>query len=124
MTELPTYTSLFRVERRLYAVYDLELPVPVGLFQAGVFAVTAALSVLALELLGPGLTAGTAWVVVVPPAFASWGASRPLVEGRRPHRWAWSQLRHVLEPRRLDGPARRREPERVELVASVVVGGP
>lgn len=119
MTELPTYTSVFQLERRLYALYDLELPVPVGLLQAGVFAGTAGMSLLGMRLLGLDLTAGTAWVVLVPPGFAAWCASRPVVEGRRPHRWLAAQVRHLLEPRRLDAVRDRHEPGTCEVVGVV-----
>ncbi|MBW3561535.1 MAG: conjugal transfer protein [Actinobacteria bacterium] len=119
MNELPTYTSLFQLERRLYALYDLELPVPIGFLQAGVFAGAAGASLLGMRLLGVGLTAETAWIVLVPPGFAAWWASRPAVDGRRPHRWLAAQLRHLCEPRRLDAAYRGREPRTCEVVGVV-----
>lgn len=120
MTELPTYTALFDTERRLYAIYDLELPVPVGLSQAGTFLVTAGGLLLVLGLLGVELTAANAWIAVVPPGVVAWLSGQPLAEGRRVHRWLQAQLRHALEPRHLS-PRPRPEPPTVELRAVVTL---
>jgi len=99
--ELPTFSAVFGFEKRLYAIYDLELPVPVSLFQAGVFLLALAATLGATTLAGVGLTAGSAWVFVVPPATAAYLASRPLGDGKRPHHWLASQARHLIEPRTL-----------------------
>ena len=97
--ELPTYSAVFGFEKRLYAIYDLELPVPVSLFQAGVFLLALAATLATTTVLGIGLTAASAWVFVVPPATAAYLASRPLADGKRPHHWLVSQARHLTEPR-------------------------
>ena len=99
--ELPTYTGVFGFERRLYAIYDLELPVPVSLFQAGVFLLALGATLAATTLVGIGLSAASAWVFVVPPATAAYVASLPLADGKRPHHWVASQVRHLTEPRTL-----------------------
>lgn len=119
MIEMPTYTSVFQLERRLYALYDLELPVPVGFLQAGVFAGAAGASLLGMHLLGVDLTAETAWIVVVPPGFAGWLASRPVIEGKHPHRWLISQVRYLREHRRLEGGTPGRQPRTCEIVGVV-----
>ena len=36
--ELPTYTSIWRIEKRLYKLYDFRLPMPVPVGQIAVFA--------------------------------------------------------------------------------------
>lgn len=113
--ELPTYTSVFSLERRLYALYDFELPVPVSLVQVVSFAIgVAAMAVLA-RLVGLGLHPGTAWLFVVPPALLSFGLSRPFIEGRRPQAVAASLLRFFLEPRLLVDLARPTEPRAVRI---------
>lgn len=120
--ELPTYTSVFTLERRLYAIYDLELPAPIGFFQAAAFVAAAALFLLLGRLLGIPVSAGTAWFYVVPPGFAAWIASKPVAEGKRPHAWLAAQVRHLFEPRVLHRLSPAREPEAVRLVASVSAG--
>lgn len=101
MVELPTYTAVFRLKRRLYAVYDWELPVPVGLLEIGVFTAGVAVCALLAEVVGIALTPGSAWFFVVPPGFLAYAARRPLADAKQPHAWAWARLRYALEPRRL-----------------------
>lgn len=113
MIELPTYTSLFRLRRRLYAIYDWELPVPIGLFEAGVFIAVALLFVLLGQVLGIRLTAGSAWFYLVPPGFAAHLARKPVADRKEPHAWALGQLRYLLEPRVLHRLAETRAPSEV-----------
>lgn len=99
--ELPTYSAVFAFEKRLYAIYDFELPISVSLFQGGVFLVAVGATLAATALLGIGLTAGTFWLFVVPPGFAAYLATRPLADGKRPHEWVAGRARHLSEPRTL-----------------------
>lgn len=99
MRELPTYTSVFRLQRRLYAIYDWELPVPLGLLEVAVFVVAVAAFYGVGRLFGITVTAGTAWFFVVPPAFLAYLARQPVADGKQPHQWLLTQLRYVLEPR-------------------------
>jgi hypothetical protein len=101
--ELPTYTSVFRLQRRLYALYDWELPVPVGLAELGLFVGGVGLFSAIGALTGIGLSAGTAWFYLVPPAFIAHLARRPVADAKTPHTWLGAQLRHLLEPRTLVG---------------------
>jgi len=119
--ELPTYSAVFGFEKRLYAIYDLELPVPVSLFQAGVFLLALAATLAVTTLAGVGLTAASAWVFVVPPATAAYLASRPLADGKRPHHWLASQARHLAEPRTLVRLRPDRAPTRIRPHGRAVV---
>lgn len=118
MTELPTYTSVFRLERRLYAIYDWELPVPIGLAGAVAFVGAALVFLVIGRLLGIDLTPGSAWFYVVPPAFAAYLIRRPVGDAKQPHAWLGARLRYLLEPRVLHRLAEAREPARVTLWAS------
>lgn len=119
MVELPTYTAVFRLKRRLYAIYDWELPVPVGLLEVGVFAAGVAVCALLAELVGVPLSPGSAWFFIVPPGFLAYAARRPLADAKQPHAWAWARVRYALEPRRLhdlaDRPPRQRREQRSTL---------
>jgi hypothetical protein len=35
--DLPTYTNIWRIEKRLYKIYDLRLPMPLPISQIAVF---------------------------------------------------------------------------------------
>ena len=53
--DLPTYTSIWRIEKRLYKLYDFRLPMPVPVGQMAVFAAITVPYVVLLTLLGwPG----------------------------------------------------------------------
>lgn len=119
MIPLPTYTSVFRLRRRLYAVYDWELPVPVGLFEATVFVGAVAVFALIARLLGVELHAGTAWFFVVPPLFVAYLARQPVADGKQPLDWLVSQARYLLEPRLVHRLADAREPQVVTVTAHV-----
>lgn len=99
MIPLPTYTSVFRLRRRLYAIYDWELPVPVGLFEASVFLGAVVAFALLATALGIGFTPGSAWFFVVPPAFVAYLARQPVADAKQPLDWLASHVRYVLEPR-------------------------
>ena len=40
--ELPTYTNIWRIEKRLYKLYDFRLPMPLPVGQIAVFAAISA----------------------------------------------------------------------------------
>jgi hypothetical protein len=124
MTELPTYTSVFRLRRRLYAVYDWELPVPVGLFEVGAFLLALGVFAGIGRLAGIELTAGSAWFYVVPPAFAAYLSRQPVADHKTPVAWLRSQLRYLLEPRLLHRLADAREPEQVTVSVRVFTEEP
>jgi conjugation transfer TcpE-like protein len=114
--ELPVYTSLLRVERRLYEIGQFELPRPVTLTEAGVFAGSFLALVLGAHLLGIGVSAAWAWVYLVLPWLATRVAAQPLADRKRVDLWARSQLRHLLaEPRLLARLQQVREPRRMRL---------
>lgn len=66
--DLPTYTRIWRIEKRLYKLYDFRLPVPVSLVTIGVFVGTSVVWCLLMGLLGvPFHTPGT-WCGLSRPA--------------------------------------------------------
>jgi TcpE family len=100
--ELPVYTGLLRIERRLYQVGDVELPAPVTLVEAVTFLASLALLVLVSRALGLGLNPGWAWTYVVVPWLAMRASTTPIADRKRLHLWLYSQARHLLaEPRLL-----------------------
>ena len=117
--QLPTYTSIWRIERRLYKVYDWVLPMPISIPQAAVFLVTLGVWGLLLQAVGVPLQADTGWLFLVPPGFAAWASGRPLIEEKRPHELLASQARYLFEPRTLQRLTERRQPERVRLTGWV-----
>jgi hypothetical protein len=99
--DLPVFTNVFRLRRRLYRIYDVELPVPVSLLQVVAFSAAAVLVFTALRAGGVDLTPGSAWVFIVPPGVFAWLANRSVADERTPLEWGTAQVRHLLEPRTL-----------------------
>jgi hypothetical protein len=116
---LPTYTSIWKIERRLYKLYDWVLPTPISIAQTAVFVSTLVLWGMFLQALGIPAQANTGWLFLLPPGFAAWASGRPLIEEKRPHELVVSQVRYVLEPRQLARLTERREAERVRFFGTM-----
>lgn len=109
--ELPVYTSIFRLRRRLYRVYDIDLPVPVSFAQVTAFVAAFVVMLVVLRALGVDPSPGSAWAYLVPPGAAAWVANRPIGDDRSVLAWAVAHARYAVEPRVLTaaGPSRRDE---------------
>jgi hypothetical protein len=122
--ELPTYTRVFTIERRLYRIFDFELPAPVSATQLGAF-VAATIAVLMLGgLLGVPVTVVTLFPHLGLAAVAAWLFCQPIAERKRPHQWLAAQLRFLAEPKRLFDFCDPYEPGRVELFLAVPAPAP
>ena len=117
--ELVTYTSVFRIERRLYKVFDIELPRPVSLVQAGAFVAVIVLMLLVGPVVGLTFSQGTAWLYIAVSAVVSFLASQPIVDAKRPHELVASRMRYLFEPKELYRLSERREPPTIRFKATV-----
>src|SRR5215469_11544054 len=97
--DLPTYTSIWRIEKRLYKLYDFRLPMPLPIGQITVFAAIAVPYVVLLTILGLPFSHTLVWLYVLPPGAATWLVTRPVLEGKRLPELVKSQLRYLAEPR-------------------------
>ena len=97
--DLPTYTSIWRIEKRLYKLYDFRLPMPLPIGQVTVFVAIAVPYVVLLQLLGLGLNHTLIWLYLLPPGLATWLLTRPVLESKRLPELIRSQLRYLTEPR-------------------------
>lgn len=127
--ELRTYTDLWRMDRRIYAIQDVRLPVPIGMTQLAAAAL-AALVWLPIAF-GFGLTdlvagAGeyatglSAILLAGPPLAAGWATGRPLIEGRTIGQNLAAAARYrLLPPRLVRLSVPRREPDELAVHAHV-----
>ena len=97
--ELPTYTNIWKIEKRLYKLYDFRLPMPVPVGQVAAFLAMAIPYMLALTLVGMPFSHTWVWLYVLPPGAAAWLVTRPVLEGKRLPELVKSQLRYLAEPR-------------------------
>ncbi|MBW8481496.1 conjugal transfer protein [Actinomadura parmotrematis] len=117
--DLPTYTNIWRIEKRLYKLYDLRLPMPLPLVQIGVFVGVFVPWVLLLKVLGVPFRAGWVTLYLVPPGLLTFLATRPVIEGKRLTELLLSQGRYLSEPRTWCRLTPIREPREVVVVARV-----
>ncbi|MBO2529624.1 MAG: chromosome partitioning protein [Thermobifida sp.] len=117
--DLPTYTRIWRIEKRLYKLYDFRLPVPVSLVTIGVFVGTSVVWCLLMGLLG--VPFHTPWHVVwlVPPGVITFLATRPVIEGKSLTELLRSQLVYATEARVYTRLVPQYEPDRIIVTARV-----
>ena len=96
--ELPTYTSIWRIEKRLYKLYDFRLPMPLPVGQIAVFTAITVPYVILLTLLGVPFNHSLFWLYVLPPGLLTWLATRPVLESKRLPELIISQTRYLGEP--------------------------
>ncbi len=97
--DLPTYTNIWRIEKRLYKLYDFRLPAPLPITWIGVFAGITVPYVFFLIAVGLPFNHNLVWLYVLPPGVLTWLTTRPVIESKRLPELVSSQLRYVSEPR-------------------------
>jgi hypothetical protein len=97
--DLPTYTNIWRIEKRLYKLYDFRLPMPVPVGQIAVFTAIAVPYVVILKVLGLPFSHTLLWLYILPPGALAWLVTRPVLESKRLPELVVSQLRYLSEPR-------------------------
>jgi len=97
--DLPTYTNIWRIEKRLYKLYDFRLPMPLPIGQIAVFAAIALPYIIVLTILGLPFSHTYFWLYVLPPGVLAWLATRPVLESKRLPELIVSQVRYLGEPK-------------------------
>ena len=97
--DLPTYTNIWRIEKRLYKLYDFRLPAPLPITWIGVFVGITAPYVFFLVAIGVPFNHNLVWLYVLPPGVLTWLTTRPVIESKRLPELVGSQLRYLSEPR-------------------------
>ncbi|MCG5216757.1 conjugal transfer protein [Streptosporangium sp. KLBMP 9127] len=117
--DLPTYTNIWRIEKRLYKLYDLRLPMPLPIVWIGVFVGVLAPWSFLLWLVGVPFAAPWHVVYLVPPGIVTWLSTRPVIESKRLNELLESQVRYLGEPRTWCRMAPDAEPAEVAFVGRV-----
>ncbi|MFI7230858.1 TcpE family conjugal transfer membrane protein [Nonomuraea angiospora] len=97
--DLPTYTNIWRIEKRLYKLYDLRLPMPLPIVWIGVFVGVFVPWSLLLVLVGVPVEMPWHVLYLVPPGIVTWLSTRPVIEGKRLTELLESQLRYLGQPK-------------------------
>lgn len=117
--DLPTYTNIWRIEKRLYKLYDLRLPTPLPIVWIGVFVGVVAPWSLLLAFLGLPFDAPWHVLYLVPPGIVTWLSTRPVIESKRLTELLQSQVRYVGEPRTWCRMAPAAEPSEITMAGRV-----
>ena len=95
--EIRTFTSFWDLEKKLYSIYDFQMPFPISLRVIGVFAGTGVpwwglLSILQVSF-------GSPWYLiwVIPPAFFAWFGSKPIFEKKTLFQYLRSRIQYLFE---------------------------
>src|SRR4249919_139729 len=99
LVDLPTYTNIWRIEKRLYKLYDFRLPAPLPITWIGVFVGITVPYVVFLIAVGLPFNHNLVWLYVLPPGVLTWLTTRPVIESKRLPELVGSQLRYIAEPR-------------------------
>jgi MinD-like ATPase involved in chromosome partitioning or flagellar assembly len=117
--ELPTYTNIWKIEKRLYKLYDFRLPMPLPVGQVAAFLAIAIPYTLILTMAGMPFSHTWLWLYLLPPGALAWLVTRPVLEGKRLPELLMSQLRYLTEPRVWCRMAPASEPDQIFVVARV-----
>lgn len=98
--EIKNYTSFWNMEKKLYALWDIQLPFPISLRVAGVFVGTIIPWGVLMWILHVPLTDGFGLLVwLAPPILLAWVSGRPILEDKTIIEYATSRLKYLRENR-------------------------
>jgi len=97
--DLPTYTNIWRIEKRLYKLYDLRLPMPLPINWIAVFTGITVPYIVLLIAIGLPFNHTLLWLYILPPGVLTWLTTRPVIESKRLPELIESQARYLTEPR-------------------------
>ena len=122
--DLPTYTNIWRIEKRLYKLYDFRLPMPLPINWIAVFAGITIPYILLLIAIGLPFNHTLVWLYVLPPGVLTWLTTRPVLESKRLPELVESQVRYLTEPRTWVRLTPLSEKDQIVLTARVWHGRP
>ena len=97
--DLPTYTNIWRIEKRLYKLYDFRLPMPLPINWIAVFTGITVPYIVLLIAIGLPFSHTLLWLYILPPGVLTWLTTRPVLESKRLPELLESQARYLTEPR-------------------------
>lgn len=100
--EIRTFTTFWNMERKLYSIYDINLPVPISLKVVGAFLLTGVPWWGLMILLH--VPFGDLFVLwIFPPMVLGYVASKPWFQKKTFVEFLLSQITYLRQPKRLAG---------------------
>lgn len=97
--EIKTYTDLWSMEKKLYAIYDLQLPAPVSLRAVGIFMALGIPWMAAMAFLQVPLSPPLFLIYIIPPSVLAWLGAKPLFEGKNLFQYLSSRAKFLFQSR-------------------------
>lgn len=101
-----TYTDFWKIQRTLYSINDIVLPIPIPLMMLGIFVATGipvwAFLMFVLHI-APFANFGTVLLWFGLPAGMAWLGNRPIFEGKSLFIYLLSRIKFVFEAPRYAG---------------------
>ena len=115
--EIKTFTSFWNIEKKIYSIYDIQLPFAVSIRSVGIFAVTGIPYWLILSMFGVPFSLSLIVVWVAPPLVFALIGNRPIFEGKNIVDYLGSRIKFLFESKRYKGlqPATEVSGETVEV---------
>jgi hypothetical protein len=119
---MATYTAVWKIERKLYKIHDVDLPRPIAISEAAAYIGFALISFAAWTAAGVPFDQYTGWLFIVPPLIATWYVRRPVADAKTIPAYLATLARYSLEPKILDGLTPRRSGDTSRLTGRVHTG--
>lgn len=99
MKKIRSYTSIWNVEKVIYAINDLQLPFPITFTQMAWFVVSMFLVILFAELPPLSMIDGAFLKYFGIPVALTWFMSQKTFDGKKPHGFLKSSITYLLRPK-------------------------
>lgn len=100
--EIRTFTNFWNMEKKLYSIYDVSLPMPISLKVVGAFLLTGVPWWGLLVLLN--VPFGDFFILwILPPVALGYIASKPIFQKKTLTEFLMSQFRYLRQPKRMAG---------------------
>ena len=116
--EIRNFTNFWNMERKVYSLYDIQLPAPINLRAAGIFVGTAIPYWILLYIVGfHEFQLNLIILYLIVPTIMGIIGNRPIFEGKSFIDYMSSRIRFIFEPRRYKGvePATEKYGEKVQI---------
>lgn len=100
MRRLRVYNNVFKIEKTVYSIQGINLPVPVSYRQMAFFVATLFIMIL-LNMLPPlNLVNFYLLKFIGIPVLSAWFFTKQTLDGKAPHRFLWRYFEHYFSPHR------------------------
>lgn len=103
--EIRTFTNFWNMEKKVYSIYDLQLPVPVPIKSVAVFGAVGLPYWLILNIFGVPFNLNALMIIIWLglPVSAAFFSNKPIFQGKNIVDFTKSQMNFILESKKYKG---------------------